>query len=254
MITDFLTAETPKLRFSPAESARFGMSVARLLVPLKEHPSASQLEEMINGSAADLVILRCESQARELNEWLAGLNEWRCLHADTLVYFSRELSDLDTDRQEITGDIVNRDQLQLLARRTFATYRNHYSSNSRIPESAVQEGYSEWLHALLSDPAARTFVTAEDGEYLSFVLTYELATIRSAEIVLNGTHPDHESHGHYSRLVARALRSFKSTGAEKVWISTQASNRRVIRAWIRLGFNFEHAINTYHLMGKTSAR
>lgn len=254
MITDFLAEGTPRLHFSSAESARFGMTVARLSVPVTEQVSTSQLDEILERSAAGLVVLRCETQSPEICEWLANLDTWRHLHADTLLYFSRQLDDIPCHiEQDLRGDVVDQALLHELAAVTFASYRNHYSSNPRLPQSAVRDGYSEWLSTLLSDSATRAFIVDEAGMYVSFVVASELPSLKSGEIVLNGTHPDHESRGHYSRLVERTLRSFKSTGAEKVWISTQASNRRVIRAWIRLGFNFEHAFDTYHLTPKSSA-
>lgn len=229
------------------------MSVSRLVVPLDERVNASTLDEIVGGCRGDLLILRCASQAPGISEWLSELRGWRQLHADTLLYFSRELSDIAVDGGTCRGDAVDPARLSKLASRTFESYRNHYSSNPLLPQAAVREGYTEWLSTLLSDSATRTFVEIESDTYVSFVVACELPGDRSGEIVLNGTHPDHESRGHYSRLVARALRSFRATGAEKMWISTQASNRRVIRAWIRLGFNFEYAIDTYHLMPTTSA-
>jgi len=253
MITDFLAAGTPHLRPSAAETARFGISVSRLVVPLDERVNASTLDEIVGGCRADLLILRCASQAPGISDWLYRSHEWRHLHADTLLYFSRELSDIAIDGGTFVGDVVDPEQLSKLTRRTFESYRNHYSSNPLLPRSAVREGYSEWLSTLMSDSATRTFVAVESDAYVSFVVACDLPREGSGEIVLNGTHPDHESRGHYSRLVARALQSFRATGAEKVWISTQASNRRVIRAWIRLGFNFEYSIDTYHLMPATSA-
>lgn len=253
MITEFLATNVAQMYLSATESKRFGMTVSRLVVPIGSTVDRLGLDRSVGESGADLIIMRCASQARGIATWLTSLDGWRYLHADTLLYFSRDLSDARIDGANIHSDVVDLDLLRNLAQRTFASYKNHYSSNSKIPEHAVRDGYVEWLTRLLSQSTTRTFVVEEVGAYVSFVLACGLPEMNAAEIVLNGTHPDYESRGHYSRLLAMALSSFKSSGAERVWISTQASNRRAIRAWIRLGFNFEYAIDTYHLMPKISA-
>ncbi len=69
-----------------------------------------------------------------------------------------------------------------------------------------------------------------------------------AEIELNGIHPDAQGQGAYSALLEWLSNHLAERGVKKLCISTQIQNERVIRAWIRSGFNLDFSLNTVHLM------
>ena len=69
----------------------------------------------------------------------------------------------------------------------------------------------------------------------------------TAEIELNGIHPDAQGRGAYGSLLSWLSNHLATRGVKKLYISTQIQNERVIRAWIRSGFNLEFSLNTFHL-------
>ena len=61
-------------------------------------------------------------------------------------------------------------------------------------------------------------------------------------------HPEFQSQGAYSALLQMLMGYLANQKVEKLSISTQIQNTRVIRVWIKSGFNLEFSLNTFHIM------
>jgi ribosomal protein S18 acetylase RimI-like enzyme len=73
-----------------------------------------------------------------------------------------------------------------------------------------------------------------------------------AEIELNGVHPDFQSRGVYSALLQMVIGRLVDQKIKKLSISTQVQNTRVIRAWVKAGFNLNFSLNTFHVISRKS--
>ena len=93
MISDFLGKPADlKLRQSKIESDRFGISVARLSIPLDSEASDFDLARLCASSDSKLLIVRYSTLRIKLSELLSSIESRSAVHADTLVYFSKNIS------------------------------------------------------------------------------------------------------------------------------------------------------------------
>ncbi len=97
------------------------------------------------------------------------------------------------------------------------------------------------------DPEKFTIIVEDkDAKQIGFALiSFDGDT---AEIELNGIHPQAQGRGAYGSLLLWLSNHLATRNVKKLCISTQIQNERVIRAWIRAGFNLEFSLNTFHLM------
>ena len=189
----------------------------------------------------------------KLAQKLAEIQGCVVYQADTLVYFARDIDSLNAEviqnagwlfREAQTSDSV---ELSQLSKIIFEEYPNHYRANDSLSSDAIRDGYGEWAQVGLKDLKKLTvLVESPDAEVIGFALVAFDGDV--AEIELNGIHPDSQGKGAYSSLLDWLANHLAERGVTKLCISTQIQNERVIRAWIRAGFNLEFSLNTVHLM------
>ncbi len=242
---------------SQVESNRFGINVARLNVPLESSSSDFEIAQICSDSPADLLILRYPSVRISLSQRLAELSKKYAFQADTLVYFSKNLDSKTEYYQPVDGlnfsiaGAGDKSSIQSLSQEIFQDYPNHYRSNRHIEPRLILEGYVEWALSGLEDLTKLTVVVATpDSKVIGFALIS--FDNDEAEIELNGIHPDFQSRGVYSALIRMIMGRLADQKIKKLSISTQAQNTRVIRAWIKAGFNLDFSLNTFHLIARNS--
>lgn len=246
-----MTNETDRvLRYSDAESRRFGLRIMRGVVGAGA--GNNTILEELKASAPDVVIFRCDAGDTSQISTLvsAGLIP---LHADTLVYYSANLSPpptlVEASRQIRTANDEDATALSGIIRRSFVSYRNHYHANPLFSPEAILDGYVEWALDYAIQPTCdqQTWLYCLDNGVCSFA-TCRLDKVRqSVEIVLNATDPSWSGRGFYSKLLRHLLDHYGNLGFSRLMISTQIWNYAVQRVWTRAGLTMDRAYDTYHI-------
>ena len=254
MISDFTQASSElNIVDSRIESDRFELTVARLNISIEEDASDQQVIEICQNSYSQLLILRYPTTRVKLAQKLSEIKERVVYQADTLVYFAKDIDSLD-EKVARSQDWLFREarssdsaELSQLSKVIFEEYPNHYRANDSLSSDAIRDGYAQWAQVGLEDLKKLTvFVENVDAKVIGFALiSFDGDT---AEIELNGIHPQAQGRGAYGSLLSWLSTHLATRGVKKLCISTQIQNERVIRAWIRAGFNLEFSLNTVHLM------
>ena len=254
MISDF-TQVSSELHIvdSRIESDRFELTVARLNISIEEDASDQQVIEICQNSNSQLLILRYPTTRVKLAQKLSEIKERVVYQADTLVYFARDIGSLDEivirSQDWLFREARSSDSAELsqLSKVIFEEYPNHYRANDSLSSDAIRDGFAQWSQVGLEDLKKLTvFVENVDAKVIGFALiSFDGDT---AEIELNGIHPQAQGRGAYGSLLSWLSTHLATRGVKKLCISTQIQNERVIRAWIRAGFNLEFSLNTVHLM------
>ena len=254
MISDFTQASSElHIVDSRIESDRFGLTVARLNISIEEDASDQQVIEICQNSYSQLLILRYPTTRVKLAQKLSEIKERVVYQADTLVYFAKDIDSLD-EKVARSQDWLFREarssdsaELSQLSKVIFEEYPNHYRANDSLSSDAIRDGFAQWAQVGLEDLKKLTvFVENVDAKVIGFALiSFDGDT---AEIELNGIHPQAQGRGAYGSLLSWLSTHLATRGVKKLCISTQIQNERVIRAWIRAGFNLEFSLNTVHLM------
>lgn len=254
MISDF-SKDTNRINLvdSEVEAKRFKISVARLNVPVGYLANDDEIVEVCSNAIAKLLIIRYPSTRSRLSQQLVVKTGRIVFQADALVYFYKYLnSDI---REKLVdgpwifryGDASDKSKIETLSKIIFEDYPNHYSANSWLETEDIRDGYAEWAQVGLNDSAKLTVIIEDNkAKQIGFALiSFDGDT---AEIELNGIHPQAQGRGAYGSLLSWLSTHLATRGVKKLCISTQIQNERVIRAWIRAGFNLEFSLNTIHLM------
>jgi len=253
MISDFTQASSELyISNSQIESDRFGMTVARLNVSTRHDASDQQVVEICQNSESDLLILRYPTSRVRLAQKLAEIKRLVVYQADTLVYFAKDIASSNTkvepshDWQFRAAQSSDNADLVQLSKIIFEEYPSHYRANELLSSDAIRDGYAQWAQVGLQDSKKLTVLVESRGaKVVGFALiSFDEDT---AEIELNGIHPDAQGRGAYGSLLSWLNNQLATCGVKKLYISTQIQNERVIRAWIRSGFNLEFSLNTFHL-------
>jgi len=262
MITDYLGIEFPVVKHSETESRRFGRDVTRLTVPEQCKWSDREVVALATSVEADLVILRSPTSRNRLGGMLGSTSTIQTIHADSLLYFSRQLyglCDVGVLAADVTVsfDPISTPQLRELVVATFADYQNHYSANPDLPAGAVQDGYAEWVTNTLTSPQGHLLSLVNNQRVVAFIVYSMFQQTDGelhAEVLLNGTHPAFRNKGLYAAAFSRCLVDAMNRGAKRLWISTQSSHRAMIRTWEKNGLRFELGLNTYHCSPRYAAK
>jgi len=255
MISDFTQGSQDICEVvSPIESNRFGMSVSRLNIPIQHPITDDAIVTICRESNSDLLILRYPSIRTQLSQGLSQINSKNAFQADTLVYFSIPIfvgsaSDSHTNESWNFRLCNPSDEALLLklANSIFDHYPNHYTSNESLNPVLARQGFMQWATLGLSDPNKFVVIIEEtNGTSVGFALV--ATNGESAEIELNGVHPNFQGKGAYFALLNWLISTMASRRVKNLSISTQVQNNRVVRAWIKAGFNFDFALNTFHVM------
>ena len=131
---------------------------------------------------------------------------------------------------------------------SFDGYLNHYAYNTLVPAAVARDGYVDWARRTVAD-AAGAAILLRDGEAAIAAATLRFNTGGKAvvaEVELASVVSTEQGAGRYRELWSVVRRMARDSGAERLIISTQASNIRVQRAWARLGLVPLAAFDTIH--------
>jgi len=237
-------------RDSALESRRFNLNVGRLIVPFDDQTSDARLAQLCHESSFDLLIVRASASRNLLANALSNIASHRTIHADTLLYFQKSLSSTSPSPHTHSMGLLQASEhtaFQQLVRNVFPNYANHYSANPMLDQDLCLEGYVEWASSLIYNDTGHVFVSrTSSGQLASFIAIQ--GDGKTAEIALNGTAPGSQGSGIYPDLLMFACAQLGTMGFTEINTSTQSSNDKVIRAWIRNGYNYVTAINTFHVI------
>jgi GNAT superfamily N-acetyltransferase len=250
VLQEFSSQQPSIPRDSTLESRRFNLNIGRLIVPFNDQTSDAELAQLCHESSFDLLIVRASASKNLLANALSNVASHRTIHADTLLYFQKSLTSTSPLPQPHSMGLLQESELaayQQLVREVFPNYANHYSANPMLDQALCLEGYVEWTSSLLNNNTSHVFVSrTSSGKLASFIAIQGDGKI--AEIALNGTDPGSQGAGIYSDLLTFACAELGAMGFTEINTSTQSSNDKVIRTWIRNGFNYVTAINTFHVI------
>jgi GNAT superfamily N-acetyltransferase len=247
------TMTTRWLVLSPEDCNRFNLRIVRGRID-EDMPLPGALWTDITDLAADIAIIRLPAGNTEpLSDLIErGLTP---IHADTLVYHSRDISapvlphDTNSALSVELATPADKPRLETIARQAFSSYRSHYHANKCFDRAKVTEGYAEWAASFVSKPstAHETWIVRDSGTAIAFATCALDKKGSSVEIVLNAVARPHSGRGVYGYLLNEILLAYKLRGFTLVCISTQIWNYTVQRVWTRAGFLITHAYDTYHI-------
>jgi hypothetical protein len=250
VLQEFSSQQPSIPRDSTLESRRFNLNIGRLIVPFDDQTSDAELAQLCHESCFDLLIVRASASRNLLANALSNTASHRTNHADTLLYFQKSLSSTSPSPQTQSMGLLQASEqnaFQQLVREVFPNYANHYSANPMLDKDLCLEGYVEWASSLLNNDFGHVFVSrTSSGQLASFIAIQ--GDGETAEIALNGTAPGSQGSGIYSDLLTFTCVELGTMGYTEINTSTQSSNDKVIRTWIRNGFNYVMAINTFHVI------
>lgn len=210
----------------------------------------------------DIVVLRYPAQRID---WFGALtfDSHATLYADSMVYWSTDLSELDLSSTPRRGDLVlrpaTRDDLDSVLRIVnvvFESYQNHYSANPLMSGRSTTDGYVEWAAGLLNVQSTDLLLAQREIEgIVGFAAVGHFEAIGEidahSEVLLAGIAPDSRQLGLYSQLLASVERHSATLGSKQLVISTQVANNSAQRQWARAGWLPELAITTVHLVRRS---
>jgi hypothetical protein len=230
---------------SPTESARFGLTVGRLVLPDSGaiEDAMSALEE----SGFDVVILRYPHINATLFADLALLPQYDAIFADCLVYWKRQLTSRPPMPEGVTFRLGEAREAEALVRPIFLDYPSHYTANPLFEPSAALDGYVEWVTKLVAGKQADCLIFENDSaETVGFTIVDVSGSI--ADIRFGGINPAHRGKGHYDTIIAGSMELAEQRGFTDVKISTQAHNHAVIKTWARQGWTPFESWTTVHMV------
>jgi hypothetical protein len=236
------------LRFSPLDSARFGLRVFRASVDAID---ADGIAGEIERERIDVAILRLPASAIASADALAR-HRFAPILADTQVVYG---ADLDTYAHPPADPSValrpaTRDDAALLDRMTraiFADYESHYHANPLFARDRILDGYAEWAaRHVETDDGSGAWLVERNGELAGFSC-YRIDAGGTAIGVLNGVLPAARGRGVYRGMLHRMLDRFAAMGARRFEIATQTHNTIVQRVWAGSGLSLQEKYNTLHV-------
>ncbi|MGD9486541.1 MAG: bifunctional GNAT family N-acetyltransferase/hotdog fold thioesterase [Calditrichaceae bacterium] len=238
-----------KITHSKIESERFKINVHRGSF---ENFRPSELKKYIIENTVDLLILRLPSKNKVYQEKLEKLG-FDSIHADSLVYYSKDLtkSDIQKPQNQLDFEVVTQDNQRFfdeIIPVIFKDYQNHYFSNPFLNPTDINDGYVEWAKNYVANDNNRIawYVKSED-RIAGFATCSFDPLIMECEGVLYGVMPGFEGKGIYSDIMRFTQDYFKKLGYKKMLVSTQIQNYAVQKVWVRENFFLTHSFETYHI-------
>ncbi len=252
MSWDDLSGEGVTVSASPHDSARFGLTVIRVVVGSHVrdmHAAVEVVLDAVSRPDVDLAVVRWPAALTALGAHVVAAGP-SVVPADTLVYWAGgSISALEDSLQvaplsDVPAELA---ALEQLVRATFDRYVSHYAASPDLDPEGVTEGYVEWALRTAADDPSRTWVAREDDRLLAFATTRTLAEPRDVEVELAGTSPTHRGRGIYTSLLTGMLARLPEQGHDRLLISTQAGNVGVQRLWAGAGLLPLGAFTTVHV-------
>lgn len=257
MAWDGLTGDGVRHWASEAESKRFDLSIGRVVVGYEAVPGPvleQALRATISGAPEELLVVRYPAGLSRLGA-VVGDTGRRVLPADVLSYWevSSEVlanvsDDVDPSLRVVAGEVTDaaRRALGVVLVDSFRGYGNHYTANPALDPELALAGYLEWaMGAFERDPHNAILLTHNDTPVGASTLTEGDGHL---EIELAGMTGASQGQGWYRVLLSGIGQEALRRGLETVIISTQVSNIRVQRAWVRAGMKPFAAVTTLHVM------
>jgi RimJ/RimL family protein N-acetyltransferase len=259
---DDLTGTDVRVTGSPVESARFGVSIARLTVGC-ELPTngpefdaaATAVSDALARSPDDVVVVRYPAQAIRLGPVIAqsgrdvlpagALTYWGASADSVPVITDNGLDVVPATRLPGSAADVERMVDDMIAD-SFAGYGNHYLANPLLDSGAALAGYQEWARRSLSGDRD-ALVLVDSGRPIGMATLAESHDGRAhLEVLLAGLIATAQGRGSYGVLLAACAAKARRRGLGRLIISTQVHNVRAQRAWARLGLRPFAAVETVH--------
>lgn len=248
------SASAPQLRYSPLESARFGLRVFRGEAATID---TRGLREAIAAERVDVAILRVPVQSPDALARMAqeGLNP---LVADSLMHYESDLRERtvrvprDSRLRLHPAGAADAGLLESMAREIFTGYSSHYSANPLFRAADILDGYAEWAARHVRSPGGgeAAWIVEADTRPLGFSCYRIEHSGGDAIGVLNGVLPEARGHGVYRDMLRQMLIEFGERGAGRFAISTQAHNAVVQRVWIDEGLRLTRIESTIHFIAR----
>lgn len=231
------------------ESARFGFNVARASI---DEIDAGALARQLIRSRVDVAILRLPARP---NPSIASLHALGLspIHADTLVTYSCDLARhpsqalFNPSLQIRSAEHDDVSGITELVQTVFAEYPNHYRANPLLPRADIVAGYCEWALSHIGADNRTCWVTCVEGRVAGLACSAFDSRAGTCQGELHGVLPDFARNRIYTDLIRFTQNYFRERGFSTLKISTQVGNLRVQRVWVKEGFAFESAQDTYHI-------
>jgi GNAT superfamily N-acetyltransferase len=240
-------AQSLPAAFSPVDSARFSVRVARA-----HHVTASNLPKILDfctSTNIDLLIARCDGID------LAATHEMESrafFLMDTLVYYKFELakgfvtddSGIASIRTYLPDDKI---LVQQVAASAFKGYRGHYHADPRLEDDKCDQAYVSWAERLcISRTVLNEVLIAEYANKVVGFAALQVNCPQEAEGVLFGVAVEAQGFGIYGSLLVKAIQWCKDQGVDHMMYSTQLTNIAAQKVLSRLGFEISHSYYTFH--------
>jgi GNAT superfamily N-acetyltransferase len=250
---------------SRLESDAFGFSVARLSIGgawANDLPNADELASrvlrLVEQASENTIIVRFPSELVQVAR-LQWPGTRRAQHAGTLLYWDDPLTAASLLTIGLEAEVHKRGSpatdefvaatLSIVAD-SFEGYLNHYVYNEQIPAAVARDGYVDWARRTIADTESAAVLLREEGEAIAAAtLRFHVAgpTV-VCEVELAAVASSRQSAGVYQDLWGVIRQAAHDAGAERLIISTQASNMKVQRAWARLRLLPLASFDTVHLI------
>ena len=242
------------ITYSEIESKRFGLRVFR---GQYEKFDMADVLRIVHEKNFDIIIVRYPTSTIYEHYGLVGLDHCKTIHADSLVYYSAPLQQIEIKalRNNLEFVVVTKEntkQLESMVKSIFVGYQNHYYSNPCLPRKGIVEGYYEWAKSYFNNKGVTWLI--KDGKNktdVAFLACYFDEKESISELKLGGVLPEFAGQGIYSDFVRYAQAYFKNKGIRSLITSTQLQNVAVQRAWQKHGFQFDKSYETYHIINQS---
>ncbi len=236
-----------KIKLSDQDENRFGVVTAKAV--LENHESSEAILGWCREQKVEFCIVRIPTAHIQLaqNLELAGF-----FLTDSLVYYANYV--IRTEPLQFPSGYRHREAtpqdvgaLADLAAIVFQGYEGHYHADPHLHREDCNQVYSSWAANSCSDKRVADVVhLVLSGSTIVGFLAIKLSDNDSAEIVLNGVHPNHQKLGLYSQLIKLAKVWCVDHQIKRLLISTQLMNVSVQKVWCRQGFEPSKSFYTFH--------
>lgn len=247
---------------SPAESRRFGVSVARVTVLSDDAASSSdRLREVLRTASEDVLVVRYPAAELGLGAVVAtsgrdvipagALTYWGALAADVVArpVDQPEPVDVVSVSEWVhagpDGGVVE-DVVDVVVAESFAGYGNHYVANPLLDHVAALAGYQEWARLTVSAHPDDVLLLRRGAQVIGVATCHVSPESDRLEVLLAGLVPSAQGQGLYALLLAACAEHASYRGKAELIISTQVHNVRVQRTWARAGLLPFGAVETVH--------
>jgi RimJ/RimL family protein N-acetyltransferase len=171
---------------------------------------------------------------------------------DTLMHFTRDLE--KSPLPELKTELLIRpcrtedaEGVRGVAREAYDGYASHYSADSRLDPVKCRDLYVDWAdRSMREKDAADLVLVADDDSSIAGFITFRIIEDRQARPLLGAVGRSYQRRGIYQSLLLQGMRWSLDQGARSVLAATQIQNVGMQKLLVRLGYEFSHALHTFH--------